>query len=60
MMYSDMLQNTPIYQKTMRVPAYRFYLISLLFWCLLAIFIFDQTDTDLRTAQPVTMDAIQD
>jgi len=37
-----------------------FYLIALFFWCLLAIFIFDQTETDLRTAQPVTMDDIHD
>jgi hypothetical protein len=41
-------------------PHTDFYLIALLFWCLLAIFIFDQTDIDLRTAQPVTIDDIQD
>ena len=36
------------------------YLIALFFCCLLAILIFDHTDTDLRTAQPVTMDDIHD
>jgi hypothetical protein len=41
--------------KTARHP----HLIALFFCCLLAILIFDQTETDLRTAQPVTIVEIQ-
>jgi len=41
-------------------PHVTLYLIALLFWCLLAIFNFDQNNIELGTDQPVKMDDIVD
>ena len=48
--------TAPVYG---RKAALKPHLIALFFCCLLAILIFDQTETDLRTAQPAMIDEIQ-